>query len=77
MSRKKLYKPYDIWLYHDPPRKVDWKKARVCEMMETYYDHQGWPHESEEMMAGWLRYVDYMVRHFKGRVAYFEICNEW
>jgi hypothetical protein len=65
------------WLYHDPPRKVDWKKARVSEMMETYYDHQGWPHESEEMMAGWLRYVDYMVRHLKGRVAYFEICNEW
>jgi len=65
------------WLYHDTPRKVDWKKARIREMMETYYDHQGWPHESDEMMAGWLRYVDYMVRHFKGRVAYFEICNEW
>jgi len=65
------------WLYHDPPRKVDWKKARTREMMETYYDHQGWPHESEEMMAGWLRYVDYMVKHFKDRVAYFEICNEW
>lgn len=65
------------WLYHDPPRKVDWKKSRVCEMMETYYDYQGWPHESKEMMDGWLCYVDYMVRHFKGRVAYFEIGNEW
>jgi hypothetical protein len=65
------------WLYHDPPRKVDWRRARIWEMMETYYDHQGWPHESDEMMKGWLRYVDYMVRHFKGRVAYFEICNEW
>ncbi len=65
------------WLYHDPPGKVDWKKARIYEMMETYYDHQGWPHESEEMMAGWLCYVDYMVRHFGNRVAYFEICNEW
>ncbi|MBM3242774.1 discoidin domain-containing protein [Candidatus Poribacteria bacterium] len=65
------------WLYHDPPRKVDWKKARTQEMMETYYDHQGWPHQSAEMMSGWLRYVDYMVRHFKGRVTYYEICNEW
>ena len=65
------------WLYHDPPRKVDWRRSRIREMMETYYDHQGWPHESRKMMAGWLRYVDYMVRHFKGRVAYFEICNEW
>jgi len=65
------------WLYHDPPRKTDWKKARVTEIMETYYDHQGWPHQSEDLMEGYLRYVDYMVRHFKGRVAYFEICNEW
>jgi len=65
------------WLYHDPPRKVDWQQARVREMMETYFDHQGWPSESDEVMAGWLRYVDYMVRHFRGRVTYFEICNEW
>ncbi len=65
------------WLYHDPPRKTDWKKARTREMMETYFDHQGWPTDSPEMMAGYLRYVDYMVRHFKGRVAYYEILNEW
>ncbi len=65
------------WLYKDPPRKTDWKASRVKEIMETYYDHQGWPHESDAMMEGYLRYVDYMVRHFKGRVAYFEICNEW
>jgi hypothetical protein len=65
------------WLYHDPPRKVDWKKARVREMMETYYDHQGWPSDSPELLKGYLAYVDYMVRHFKGRVAYYEICNEW
>ncbi|MBI2844082.1 MAG: discoidin domain-containing protein [Armatimonadetes bacterium] len=65
------------WLYADPPRKVDWKKARTCEMMETYYDYQPWPSQSKELMDGYLRYVDYMVRHFKGRVAYYEICNEW
>lgn len=65
------------WLYRKPPRKMDWRKARVREMMETYYDHQGWPHESQELLEGYLRYVDYMVRHFQGRVAYYEICNEW
>jgi hypothetical protein len=65
------------WLYRNPPRKVDWRKARTREMMETYYDHQGWPTDSPELLEGYLRYVDYMVRHFKGRVVYYEICNEW
>jgi len=65
------------WLYQDPPRKTDWRMSRIYEMMETYYDHQGWPHESPELLEGWQRYVEFMVRHFKGRVAYYEICNEW
>lgn len=65
------------WLYHDPPRKVDWKRARTREMMETYQDHPGWPTDSPELMAGYLRYVDYMVRHFGDTVAYYEIGNEW
>jgi hypothetical protein len=65
------------WLYANPPRKVDWKRCRVREMMETYYDYMPWPSESKEQMDGYLRYVDYMVRHFKGRAAYYEICNEW
>jgi len=29
------------------------------------------------MFQGYLRYVDFMVGHFKGRVAYYEIGNEW
>jgi hypothetical protein len=65
------------WLYRSPPRKADWKKARVREMMDTYWDHQGWPTDSPALLAGYLRYVDYMVRRFKGRVAYYELCNEW
>ena len=65
------------WLYHDPPRKTDWKKSRIYEMMETYYDHQGWPNTSEKLIQGYSDYVAYMVRHFKGRVKYFEILNEW
>src|SRR5262249_40708020 len=65
------------WLYHQPPRKIDWKRGRTREMMETYYDHQGWPNESPEMMKGFLGYVEYMSGHFKGRVAYYDILNEW
>ncbi|MCP4630829.1 MAG: discoidin domain-containing protein, partial [bacterium] len=65
------------WLYHDPPRKTNWKKSRIYEMMETYFDHQGWPDASDKQLEGYLRYVDYMVRHFKGKIAYYEICNEW
>ena len=65
------------WPYCDPPRKSAWRESRVRDMMETYYDHQGWPHESQRALEGYLRYVDYMVRHFHGRVAYYEICNEW
>ncbi len=65
------------WLYHDPPRKVDWKKSRIYEMTQTYFDHPGWPSASDEQLQGYLHYVDYMVRHFKGRIAYYEICNEW
>lgn len=65
------------WLYHNPPRKTDWKKSRITELMETYYDHQGWPDDNPAMMKGWLRYVAYMAKHFKDRVAYFEILNEW
>jgi hypothetical protein len=29
------------------------------------------------MFEGYLRYVEFMVHHFKDRVAYFEIGNEW
>ncbi len=65
------------WLYHAPPRKTGWRRNRVFEMMETYYDHQGWPHESKAMLEGYHRYVEYMARHFSGRVAFYEICNEW
>jgi len=64
-------------LYQDPPRKTDWRRARVYEMMDTYSDHPGWPSDSDAQMDGYLRYVEYMVRHFKGRVAFYEIGNEW
>ena len=58
-------------------RKLDWKKARIREINNIYYDHPGWAWETPEMMEGYLRYVDYMVGHFKDRVSYWEIGNEW
>ena len=58
-------------------RKLDWKQARFREINNIYYDHPGWCWETPEMFAGYLRYVDYMVEHFKDRVAYYEIGNEW
>jgi hypothetical protein len=58
-------------------RKLDWRQARFREINNIYYDHPGWCWESQEMFQGYLRYVDFMVGHFKGRVAYYEIGNEW
>lgn len=58
-------------------RKLNWKRARIRDLNNIYYDHPGWCWNSPEMFEGWLRYVAFMVRHFKDRVAYFEIGNEW
>src|ERR1019366_7638667 len=58
-------------------RKLNWRDARFRETNNIYYDHPGWCWESPEMMEGYLRYVDFMVQHFKDRVAYYEIGNEW
>jgi len=54
-------------------------------MSHSYYDHpwlgSGRYHPEQatgrEMLDGYYRYVDYMVRHFGNRVAYYEIFNEW
>jgi len=58
-------------------RKTDWKRARIYELNNIYYDLPGWCWDTPEMFEGYLRYVEFMVRHLKGRVAYFEIGNEW
>ncbi|MBM3846073.1 MAG: discoidin domain-containing protein [Verrucomicrobia bacterium] len=63
------------WIYKG--KKEDWKKARVHDINNIYLEHPGWSWETPELLEGYLRYVDYMARHFKGRVAYYEIGNEW
>ena len=42
-----------------------------------YYDRPPEPTVSREAMEGWLRYVQYMVRHLRDRVRYYEVMNEW
>lgn len=61
------------WLYAPHPKKKD----RTRELMETYYDRPPEPIASPEYLKGYLNYVRYMVQHFKNRVRYYEIMNEW
>ncbi|MBN1917895.1 MAG: hypothetical protein JW889_08305, partial [Verrucomicrobia bacterium] len=63
------------WLHAPEPR----VPQRNRELMETYYNLAPWPdfEVSPEYYEAWLNYVRYMVRHFKDRVRYFEIWNEW
>jgi hypothetical protein len=63
------------WLHAPKPR----VPQRNRELVETYYNMAPWPDPdvSPEYFEAWLNYVRYMVRHFKDRVRYFEIWNEW
>jgi len=65
------------WIYENPARKTNWLEARYRELNDAYNDPPGPANANPEMYQGYLRYVEYMVRHFKDRVAYFEIANEW
>ncbi|NLE46167.1 MAG: discoidin domain-containing protein, partial [Chloroflexi bacterium] len=61
------------WLYAPQPKKKD----RTRDLMETYYDRPPEPIVDPAYLQGYLNYVRYMVRHFKDRIRYFEIMNEW
>ena len=65
------------WRYLDPPRRTNWREERYRQVNNNYDDWPGMVNETPEMFEGYLRYVEYMVRHFKDRVEYFEIGNEW
>jgi hypothetical protein len=65
------------WIYENPPRKTNWLEARFREINDGYNDPPPAADNNPEMYQGYLRFVEYMVRHFKDRVAYFEIGNEW
>ena len=62
------------WLYAPQPKKKD----RTREIMDVVFDRPPEPTEGDEAyLQGYLNYVRYMVRHFKDRVRYFEVMNEW
>jgi hypothetical protein len=63
------------WLHAPEP----YAPQRNRELMETYFNSPPWPDPDTdpEYFEAWLNYVRYMVRHFKDRVRYFEIWNEW
>ena len=63
------------WL-HSPDPHVS---QRNRELMETYFNSPPWPDPATDpaYFEAWLNYVRYMVRHFKDRIRYFEIWNEW
>ncbi len=63
------------WLHAPEPRRIE----RNRDLVETYFNSPPWPDPATqpEYFAAWLDYVRYMVRHFKDRVRYFEIWNEW
>ncbi len=52
-------------------RKIDWVQARYREINNDYYDSPGWVYEFDGMLEPYLRYVEFIARHFKGRVAYY------
>ena len=46
------------------------------QLWEWNYDMPA-PPTTPEAIAAWTRYVEFMVKHFRGRVRHFEIWNEW
>jgi len=65
------------WIYMKPPRRVNWKESRYRDVNTIYDDRPPHAHTNLEMYQAYLRWVETMVRHFKDRVTYFEIGNEW
>ncbi|MFN8007563.1 MAG: discoidin domain-containing protein [Terriglobia bacterium] len=68
------------WLYAPEPKVKD----RTRDLMETYSNNPGPPGGWQAMLLdypsqweGYLNYVRFMVNHFKDRVRYFEVWNEW
>ncbi|MDO5554858.1 MAG: discoidin domain-containing protein [Planctomycetia bacterium] len=46
------------------------------QLWEWYYDSPN-PPVTEEALAAWDRYVEFMATKYKDRVRYFEVWNEW
>lgn len=46
------------------------------QLWENYYENPA-PPTTKDALEGWKRYVRFVAGHFRGRVRYFEIWNEW
>ncbi|MCL2664805.1 MAG: discoidin domain-containing protein [Defluviitaleaceae bacterium] len=64
-------------LYTDPPRSLGWHEARYLELNDLYNNPVPDVDSSPAMFEAYLNYVRFMARHFKGRIAIYEIGNEW
>ena len=64
-------------IYQNPPQKSDWAETR----MRRFTDGTLWTtvdvDSSPEMFEAYLRYVEFIVRHLKGRVFIYEVGNEF
>ena len=48
----------------------------ILDYGNKFYDGGGKPH-TEEGIAAFIRYVEFLVRHYQGRVKRYEVWNEW
>jgi len=62
---------YGNWLYSRQRKRKHEKQIWVVP-----FEWPPSPSETEEHFQAWLRFVRTMVRHFKGRIRYYEIWNE-
>ena len=65
------------WAYDSPHKKPDWFLARFRELNDSYLGGVPLCDHDDEMYEGYLNWVSHMARHFKHKVAVFEVGNEW
>jgi len=58
-------------------RKQDWERVRWSEINNSYYDLSGWAWTDEALWEPYLRYVKFVVNHFKGRVVHYNVGSDW
>ena len=58
-------------------RKIDWRSARIREISNSYYDNPCWAWNSPEMWDAYVKYVAFIVNHFKDRVAVWGMGADW
>jgi hypothetical protein len=76
-TRKSVYTIPSAWdAYVNDARRNGIQPLIILDYGNRLYDASGKP-KSSEAIAGFVRYASFVVRHFKGRVKYFEIWNEW